>query len=210
MSAIGAIYSMQRAAAEPDLDSVLISRCRKKDADAFGVLVDRYQSRIFGFVRRMVKDQEDAEDIAQEVFIRAFTHFHRYDGRASLTTWLFKIATNLCIDRARKKERRPEQVVLDRNDEELYSHQSRDERWDPESHAVAHELHQILDSAIESLSEKLKTVLLLHDMEGLSYEQIAHITRIPIGTVKSRLFLARNHLQNSVSSYLKGGIDDEA
>jgi RNA polymerase sigma-70 factor, ECF subfamily len=80
----------------------IVERCRRQDFEAFGKLVDAYQNRVFGFVRRMVPNPEEASDITQEVFIRAFQSFHRFDGRCSVRTWLFRIAYNLCIDRARK------------------------------------------------------------------------------------------------------------
>src|SRR5437588_9961783 len=85
----------------------LVERCRRQDAEAFGKIVDAYQHRVYGFVRRMVSDTEEAADLAQEVFIRAYQAFGKFDGRSSLRTWLFRIAYNLCVDRARRVERTP-------------------------------------------------------------------------------------------------------
>lgn len=182
----------------------LIERCRRNDAEAFGKIVDAYQSRLFGFVRRMVKDADEAADVAQETFVRAFQGIHRFDGRSSIRTWLFRIAYNLCIDRARKQGRAPHEASLETTfvDEERID--VPDSRWDPQNVILNEELRSVLDMAIASMSEKLRSVLLLHDQQDLAYEEIAKALNLPIGTVKSRLFLARAHIQNAVGAYLRG------
>jgi RNA polymerase sigma-70 factor, ECF subfamily len=184
-------------------EAALIERCRKQDLEAFGRLVDAYQSRVFGFVRRMVSDQEDAADLTQEVFIRAFQSFARFDGRSALKTWLFRIAYNLCVDRSRKRSRMPLEGGLQSEvDDEAM--EVPDRRWEPEQLALDAELATIVEAGIATMSEKLRSVLLLHDREDLGYEEIAQLLGVPIGTVKSRLFLARAHLQNHVGVYLHG------
>lgn len=200
----GAIGLSQITGNDPDslgVDLALLQRCKTRDVEAFGLLVDRYQARILGYIRQMVPHREEAEDLAQEVFLRAFTNIHRFDGRASLATWFFKIANNLCIDRARHEKRKGETLSIER-DEEAVLQELTDERWNPEARAVAGEMEEIIEMAIRKLSEKLRSVLLLHDAEGLSYEEIAQVLRIPVGTVKSRLFLAREHLQEAIQQYL--------
>ncbi len=192
-------------AGDPALDGSLISRCKNRDAEAFSLIVDRYQSRVFGFARRMLRSNEDAEDVTQEVFVRAFENMHRFDGRASLSTWLFKIASNLCIDRARRKGRRPEEVPLFFGSPEVSSPgHFIDFRSDPEGSVVAGEMAETIEIAIGKLSPKLRGVLLLHDVEELSYDEISQIVGIPVGTVKSRLFLARGHLQSALKGYIDG------
>jgi RNA polymerase sigma-70 factor, ECF subfamily len=183
-------------------ESALIDRCRKQDFEAFGKFVDLYQSRVFGFVRRMVPNSEEAADVTQEVFIKAFQNFTRFDGRSSVRTWLFRIAYHLCVDRARKQDRTPDQVALV-DAEEGESIDLPDSRWQPEQLAVDSELMSVVEAAILSMSEKLRSVLLLHDREDMQYEEIAQMLEVPVGTVKSRLFLARAHLQNVVKSYLE-------
>jgi RNA polymerase sigma-70 factor (ECF subfamily) len=153
----------------------------------------------------MLNSAEEAEDVTQEVFVKAFKNIRSYDGRAAVSTWLFKIASNLCVDRARRRKRRSEAVSLDAGPESALLEPS-DATWDPESHAVAIDMRAALDVAIAALSEKLRPVLLLHDVEGLDYKQIADALGIPLGTVKSRLFLARGHLQAALEPYLGGGI----
>lgn len=181
----------------------LIERCRKNDAEAFGKIVDAYQNRLFGFVRRMVKDGEDASDIAQETFVRAFQGIHRFDGRSSIRTWLFRIAYNLCIDRARKAGRTPSETSLDTSFEDDERIDVPDSRWDPQKMILGDEFRAVLERGIGTMSEKLKSVLMLHDQHDMAYEEIAKILNVPIGTVKSRLFLARAHLQNAVRTYLQ-------
>lgn len=200
----GAIGLSRITGNDPDslgVDFALLKRCKTRDVEAFGLLVDRYQARVLGYIRRMVPHREEAEDLAQEVFLRAFKNIHRFDGRASLATWFFKIANNLCIDRARHEKRKGETLSIER-DEEAFLQEITDERWNPETRAIAEEMKEIVEIAIQKLSEKLRSVLLLHDAEGLSYEEIAQVLRIPVGTVKSRLFLAREHLQDAIKQYL--------
>ena len=180
----------------------LIERCRRQDWEAFGKLVDAYQNRVFGFVRRMASNPEDALDVTQEVFIRAFQSFGKFDGRSSLRTWLFKIAHNLCIDRARKLGRRFEEVGLSDGPEDLREVDVPDDRWQPEKLILDQELFAVVEAGILTMSAKLKSVLILHDREEMGYEEIAEAIGIPIGTVKSRLFLARAHLQQVVGEYL--------
>lgn len=183
-------------------ESNLIDRCRKGDPEAFGRFVDLYQARVTGFVRRMVANPDDAADVAQETFLRAFQSFSRFDGRSSVRTWLFRIAHNLCIDRARRLDRRVEETALIDSEDEGVMDVS-DERWQPERLVLDDELREAVEKGIETMSEKLRAVLLLHDREELPYDEIASALGIPVGTVKSRLFLARAHLQAAVKTYLE-------
>ncbi len=183
-------------------ESSLVDRCRRGDAEAFGQFVDLYQARVTGFVRRMVSNPDDAADVAQDTFLRAYQSFGRFDGRSSVRTWLFRIAHNLCIDRARRLDRRVEEAALvDSEDDSAMD--VADERWQPERLVLDGELRDAVERGIASMSEKLRAVLLLHDREELPYEEIGKALGIPVGTVKSRLFLARAHLQTAVKSYLE-------
>lgn len=188
---------------DPISEEALVEQCRRQNMEAFGRIVDAYQSRVYGFVKRMVRDTEDATDITQDVFIRAYQGFGRFDGRSSLRTWLFRIAHNLCVDVARRRARVPDEHSMDAVTEESDSLQLPDQRWDPERVALDDELRAVIESGIDSMSDKLRAVLLLHDREELKYEEIADLLEIPVGTVKSRLFLARNHLQHHLRQYWK-------
>lgn len=187
---------------DPATEQALVERCRRQDGEAFARIVDAYQHRVFGFVRRMVPNPEEAADVAQDVFIRAFQNLARFDGRSSLRTWLFRIAYNLCIDRARKQKRSVEETSLDWAGDDDAAMDVADDRWDPQTIIMDDEMQRVVESALASMSDKLRTVLLLHDKEDFAYEEIAQTLSLPIGTVKSRLFLARAHLQRAVGSYL--------
>lgn len=198
----------QRMQTDAATEAVIIERCKRQDVDAFGKFVDAYQNRVYGFVRRMVPNTEEAADVTQEVFIKAFQNFHRFDGRSSIRTWLFRIAYHLCVDRARKEDRTPDQVSLvDSEDGEHID--VADSRWQPERIAMDSEIFAVVDEGIRTMSDKLRSVLLLHDREDLPYEEIAKLLDVPVGTVKSRLFLARAHLQTIVKSYLEGNNQSE-
>lgn len=184
----------------------LLERCRRQDAEAFSRIVDAYQNRLYGFIKRMVPDAEEAADIAQEVFVRAFQSIGRFDGRSSIRTWLFRIAHNLCVDRARRSSRAPSELRIDAASDETEALEIRDDRWDPQEVALSEEMQSIVEAGIAGMSDKLRTVLVLHDREEMAYEDIAKVLDIPVGTVKSRLFLARAHLQNVLGPYLRGEV----
>ena len=188
------------------VELALLERCKLQDAEAFGRIVDAYQARVFGFVRRMVIDPEEAADIAQEVFIRAFQSFARFDGRSSLRTWLFRIAYNLCVDRSRRIGRQPLETRIEATFEEDEPMQIADKRWNPETSTLDQELQEAVEAAVATMSDKLRSVLLLHDQEDMAYEDIAKALNVPVGTVKSRLFLARAHLQNALRPYLRSEV----
>lgn len=202
-----------RLATQHDFDlaseQALVAKCRKQDYDAFGKVVDAYQARVLGYVRRFVRNEDEALDVTQEVFIKAFQAMAGFDGRASLRSWLFRIAHNLCIDRARKRNRMPAQMSIEPTVEGEDPFDFADIRWDPAQNVLNIELESMLEQAIASMSDKLKTVLVMHDQEDLGYEEIARVIDVPVGTVKSRLFLARAHVQRYVRDYMDGHNDWE-
>jgi RNA polymerase sigma-70 factor (ECF subfamily) len=155
MSACG----VNRLASNLRLDSAseqaLVEQCRRRDFDAFGRVVDAYQARVLGFVRRMCANTEEALDITQEVFIRAYQHLDRFDGRCSLRSWLFKIAYNLCVDRSRRRDRLPAETRIDQAAEEGEAYEICDNRWNPETMALDAELVEVVEAGLMSMSEKL-------------------------------------------------------
>lgn len=197
-------FGATRLANQDRLDAsaelALVEQCRRQNFEAFGKIVDAYQARVTGFVRRMVQSGEEAEDITQEVFIRAFQGMGRFDGRSSLRTWLFRIAYNLCVDASRKRTRSAQELSLE-DGETSETLEVSDGRWNPETVVLDDELMSVVERAVGTLSEKLRTVLLLHDKEELGYDELAGMLGIPVGTVKSRLFLARAHVQKAVEEY---------
>ena len=192
-------------------DSGLILRCQANDASAFNEIVARYKNKVFNFVNGMVHGAADAEDLTQEVFVRAYVNINSFQGRASLNTWLFRIATNICIDHNRKHSRLKglttslhRDDVSDESDGEL---QISDERFDPQRIALNKELGLQLQQAMDDLPEKHRAVVLLHDIQGLAYEEIAGIVDCPVGTVKSRLFNARMSLREKLGPYVDGSLE---
>lgn len=186
-------------------ERALVEQCRRQDYEAFGKVVDAYQSRVYGFVKRMVRHDEEALDVTQEVFIKAFQAMGTFDGRASLRSWLFRIAYNLCVDRSRRAKRSLKTFSLEPTEFSDEPMEFRDDRWNPEDTVLGDELYEVVNKAVDAMSEKLRTVLVLHDKEDMGYEEIAQAMDIPVGTVKSRLFLARSFVQEYVGRYMQGG-----
>ena len=188
-------------------DLALVQRAQANDRAAFNEIVLRYKSKVYNYVRRMVASVGDAEDLTQETFVRAYLSIHSFQSRASLNTWLFRIATNLCIDYSRKNKRSQGLVTSlsqENSEEEETEREIPDTAFDPQRLLLNKELGTQLDQALRELPEKLRTVVLLYDIEGLAYEEIAAIVACPLGTVKSRLFNARTALRNKLAPYLTG------
>lgn len=187
---------------------MLVERAQAQDETAFEQIMQLYADRLYNYVLRMVGNRADAEDIVQETFLRAYQGLPSFDRRASLSTWLYRIATNLCIDHQRRRARRVQTVsYADYEDDagETSEWEFADTHTPSPMDAVLHkELQQVVEQAVATLSPKLKTVLLLYDVEELSYEEIARVLNIPMGTVKSRLNHARSQIQKQVEAYLRG------
>lgn len=188
-------------------DTALVQRAQAHDRAAFNEIVLRYKSKVYNYIYRMVHGATDAEDLTQETFVRAYLSIHSFQSRASLNTWLFRIATNLCIDYGRKKKTQAATTSLFQENEDDESEAQRDipdVAFDPQRLMLNKELGRQLDAALRELPEKLRTVVLLYDIEGLPYEEIASIVGCPLGTVKSRLFNARAALRTKLTPYLSG------
>ena len=187
----------------PLTDHSLVERCRANDDAAFGEVVTRYKAKIYNYVYRMTGSSEDAEDLTQEVFIRMYTSINSFRGQSSLNTWLFRIAGNLCIDRFRRSKNRTPAFSLDEPvGGDIQTHEVADETYAPHRLLENVEMAEQIQAALAKLPEKLRATLLLHDIEGLPYEEIAQIAGCPLGTVKSRLFNARMQLRQHLSGYL--------
>jgi len=191
-----------------DADFHLVERCKQADHCAFEDLIDRYKNKVYNYVCRMIDRPEDAEDITQEVFVRAYQSIDRFRGDSSFQTWIFRIATNLCVDYSRRAKRqvRTAWSVDDPLSEEEPDRcrEIPDARRLPEQELQRRELQHQVRMALTKLSEKLRTVLVLYDIQGMSYEEISHTLNIPIGTVKSRLFNARAELGKRLQDYVCG------
>jgi RNA polymerase sigma-70 factor (ECF subfamily) len=194
---------------ELESDSYLVERCLDGDVAGFEKLVSRYQNKIMGYVGRMTNgDREEAEDITQEAFIKAYRNLDSFRGQASFSTWLYKIATNLCIDRARTRKRRPQQAYsLDEpfdKEEEGGGREIADTRFEPSKGVERDELRSLVRQTVAEMPEKQRQVLIMCDLQGMPYENIAEVLSIPLGTVKSRIFHARADLARRLKPYISG------
>jgi RNA polymerase sigma-70 factor (ECF subfamily) len=183
-------------------EEVLVERSAAGDELAYGMLVRRYQARLFNFIRSMLRNEELAEDITQESFIKAFYSLSKLNNPASFKSWLFRIANNNTLDYLRKK--RLPQVDVDEHLRESYV----DDRGNPEEGVVSGARTRHIQEALGSLKKDQRAILVMCDLEGLSYQEIAEVLKIPFGTVQSRIFYARRKLREHLNtSIVFGGKD---
>ncbi|MDO8319862.1 MAG: RNA polymerase sigma factor RpoE [Rhodoferax sp.] len=191
-----------------DSDAMLVERAVAGDQRAFELLVIKYQRRIERLIGRMVRDVNLVEDIAQETFIRAYRALHQFRGDAQFYTWLYRIAVNTAKRFLLKLKNDPAvfQSALQGNDEDDETFQRRNEPSTdetPESVLAAKEIGQAVNAALEALPDDLKQALTLREIDGLSYEEIADVMNCPLGTVRSRIFRAREAVSNKVKPMLE-------
>jgi RNA polymerase sigma-70 factor, ECF subfamily len=188
-------------------DVQFLDRLRAGDAAAFDFLVSEHSPGIYALLYRLTEDPEEARDLTQETFLQAFRAVANFRGDADLRTWLYRIAVNQARNRWRwwRRRRRNVTVSLDATDEEHerpLAAQLRDERSvDPEQATLAHERERLLTQALRSLSRVYREVVVLRDIEGLSYEEVAATLEISVGTVKSRLSRGRNELRRRLEGF---------
>jgi RNA polymerase sigma-70 factor (ECF subfamily) len=185
-------------------DRALVKAAQRGDARAFRALVERYQRRIVQLALGMTKDPDEAMDIAQETFVRVHRYLPSFKGDSSFFTWTYRIAMNLCLDAQRRRGRAERVDVEEGNQAEIEA------AMDPPSAALSGpqrqtlnaELRGRIEDALSSLSENHRAILLLREVEGLSYEELSKVLGIRKGTVMSRLFHARLKMQNQLREYL--------
>ncbi|MGI5839814.1 MAG: RNA polymerase sigma factor [bacterium] len=176
-------------------DEAIIRNCLAGDKEAFSLLVDRYKKPVFVFIYRMVQQREEADDLAQETFIRAYTNLWRYNSAYKFSTWLFQIAKNLCIDSLR---RRP--VLLPEPEAEGRTAAP----VTPEGEVLREEMRCELAAAVAGLPPQQKACIILYHYDGLSYQETAEQLGLPLQTVKNSLFRAREKLRRTIKS--EGGL----
>lgn len=176
----------------------LIKKAAKGDVDAFEMLIEEYQKKVYNIALGILKNHDDANDIAQEVFIKIFKSIKNFKGESSFSTWIFRITTNACLDEIRKRKNNQtvstdENIVLD--DGEV-TKQIIDDGPSPDEIYEKNELKKYVAKAISNLGEEHRTVIVLRDIQGFSYDEIADILDCPKGTVKSRINRARLMLKD--------------
>ncbi|MFK8067507.1 MAG: RNA polymerase sigma factor RpoE [Gammaproteobacteria bacterium] len=173
-------------------DSVLVEKVQNGDKKAFDLLVIKYQNRVVNLVSRYVRDITDAQDIAQEAFLKAYRALPNFRGDSAFYTWLYRIAINTAKNHVASRARRPQEVQPIGSDDETYDLDDALKETDtPENLLLTDEIQETILSAIEDLPEDLRTAITLREVEGLSYDEIAEAMTCPIGTVRSRIFRAR-------------------
>ncbi len=171
---------------------------------AFEFLVLRYQHRLLGLIGRLVRDPHEAEDIAQETFIKAYKALANFRGESAFYTWLYRIAINTANNYLVSRGRRPPDTDVDVDDDEQVDAQlALADHDDPESFQRRDELKKAIDQAIAELPEDLRTAFSLREFSGLSYEEITEIMGCPVGTVRSRIFRAREAIDNKIRPLLE-------
>jgi RNA polymerase sigma-70 factor (ECF subfamily) len=201
-------------------DLTLVQRVQTGDQRAFKLLVERYQRKVYAVALGMLRDKEEARDVAQEAFIKVYRYLAHFKGDASFYTWLYRITVNICIDSMRRKGSKgnehlefDESLQLDTAEANLGALGTR-LGTNPQKSALRRELAERITAAIAQIPEAHRQILLLREVEGMSYEDIARTLEIPKGTVMSRLFHARLKMQKILGEYVemdesKAGVGSE-
>ena len=187
-------------------DMALVERVQSGDKKAFDLLVKKYQHKVFSLISRLVRDPADIADVAQEAFIKAYRALPNFRGDSAFYTWMYRIAINTAKNHLVAQGRRPPDTDVDAVDAEQYS--SGDALRDigrPERMMLKDELKRRVLESIEQLPEDLRTALTLREFEGLSYEDIASVMQCPVGTVRSRIFRAREAIDKALQPLLHEG-----
>ncbi|HVC31739.1 MAG TPA: RNA polymerase sigma factor RpoE [Steroidobacteraceae bacterium] len=189
-------------------DLSLVRRVQRGDKGAFDALVLKYQHKLVKLVMRYVRNPAEAEDIAQEAFIKAYRALPQFRGDSAFYTWLYRIAINTAKNAVVSRDRSPVEYDLDRsNTDESYDMQGRmKDSETPEGLVLTDEIRSIVNAAIEALPEDLRTAIVLRELEGLSYEEIAAAMACPVGTVRSRIFRAREAIDRRLREVFEGGL----
>lgn len=181
-------------------DRALVARSQEGSRDAFSALVTRYQERVVNLVLRGLGDQDAAFDVAQEVFLKAYRGLARFQGESQFFTWLFRITMNETISARRRRDRRPRPLSLDRQGLDGERQQDPpDVTYEPGAEAARHDDAAMLQRAIAALEDEQAQVLLLRDIDGLSYQEIAEVLELPLGSVKSKIHRARLALKDRLA-----------
>lgn len=183
-----------------ETDAVLVKRVQQGDKRAYDLLVMKYQNRLISLVGRYVHDSEEARDVAQEAFIKAYRSLNGFRGDAAFYTWLYRIAVNTAKNHLVSRARRAPTSDLDAQEAEQYDGASGLKEYaTPEHETLTEEIGHTVAEAMQALPDDLRTAITLRELEGLSYEDIALTMNCPIGTVRSRIFRAREAIEKRLS-----------
>jgi len=189
---------------EINVDQKLVERVQRGDKSAFNLLVTKYQHKVANLVSRYVKNHSDVPDIVQEAFIKAYRALPNFRGDSAFYTWLYRIAVNCAKNHMVASNRKPPGSDIEVEDAEIYdSGEALRENASPEKLLLTNEIKKVIFDTIEQLPEDLRTAINLRELEGLSYEEIATIMDCPVGTVRSRIFRARDAVEKKIKPLLR-------
>jgi len=189
---------------EQNVDQALVERVQQGDKNAFNLLVKKYQHKVANLVSRYVKNQSDVADIVQEAFIKAYRALPNFRGESAFYTWLYRIAVNTAKNHLVATGRKPPSSDIEIDDAEIYdSGDALREQASPEKLLLTEEIKKIVFSTMEQLPEDLRVAINLRELEGLSYEEIAEVMGCPVGTVRSRIFRARDAIDKKIRPLLQ-------
>lgn len=184
-------------------DKQIIEKIKKGEKKAYDLLVIKYQQRVINLILRFVKNHSDAQDVAQEVFIKAYRALPRFRGDSAFYTWIYRIAINTAKNHLTKEARKFSKYHQDINEmEQIEDNNALTEHVTPESLLIKDELQNVILKSVNSLPTDLQSVILLREVEGLSYEEIADVMKCPVGTVRSRIFRARVAIDKKIKPLL--------
>lgn len=176
----------------------IIKKCKKGDRDAFDELVKMYQNKVVNIAYGMLSDSDDALDAAQEVFIKVYRGLDSFQEKSSFSTWIYRITSNVCADILRKRQRSIVAVSINQSEDEKVM-EIKDDAPTPEEYSELSERQAAVREALADIKDEYREIITFFDIEGLSYEKISDILKIPVGTVKSRLNRARAALKKNLS-----------
>lgn len=182
-----------------ETDQRLVERVQKGDKRAFDLLVKKYQHKIIALVGRYIQDQHEMQDVAQEAFIKAYRALGNFRAESAFYTWMYRIAINTAKNHLVSRGRRPPGTDVDIDEAEIYSVTPQMKDSDtPEANLMRDELEERIFTAIRQLPDDLKTAISLREFDGMSYEEIAEVMQCPVGTVRSRIFRAREAIDKAI------------
>jgi RNA polymerase sigma-70 factor (ECF subfamily) len=196
---------------ERSIDLELVKRVQRGDKAAFDLLVRKYQHKVANLISRYIHDAAEVQDVSQEAFIKAYRGLAKFRGDSAFYTWLYRIAVNTAKNYLVSQGRRTPDYAVDAQDAEQYeSGSALREYGNPERQLLMNELRGVVNDTIEQLPDELRTAITLRELEGMSYEEIASVMECPIGTIRSRIFRAREAIDAAIGPLLDETSDEES